>query len=74
MNPKSKVDCGGTDCAPCLYSKRHCSNGVVDDDEDQLDCGGFDCELCKLDLEIPDSRLPTLNPEILNLQTLNPKP
>ena len=37
------VDCGGSNCAPCLPT---CEDGIMNGDETGIDCGGPDCTDC----------------------------
>ena len=36
------IDCGGTDCTPCIT----CTDGIQNGDETGIDCGGTDCTPC----------------------------
>ncbi|MEL6942053.1 MAG: M43 family zinc metalloprotease, partial [Bacteroidota bacterium] len=42
------VDCGGSDCPPCMMEPT-CDDGIQNGDEEGVDCGGSDCPPCMME-------------------------
>ncbi|MEM8523494.1 MAG: fibronectin type III domain-containing protein [Bacteroidota bacterium] len=42
------VDCGGSDCPPCMMEPT-CDDGIQNGDEEGVDCGGSDCAPCMME-------------------------
>ncbi|MEL6941534.1 MAG: fibronectin type III domain-containing protein, partial [Bacteroidota bacterium] len=42
------IDCGGSDCPPCMVDPT-CDDGIQNGDEEGVDCGGSDCPPCMVD-------------------------